>query len=219
MANTSRTTMAGSSTPTTGSGAESGRVPRHPRDGFHRRAVTILHPHTRLSYALKPGPVTDPRQYAWNPAARLRVRSLYARRKAIQFRSSRASIASRAETVVEASFPVKGNKVFCPVPPWNRASFHIIGGGSIQKDFFEERGETVSHKQEMAERGGFEPPEGCPSSVFKTDALNRSTISPQKHVPVQVPGIRPCEGKIKYSKKRKNQGICGKNGKISREDT
>ena len=32
----------------------------------------------------------------------------------------------------------------------------------------------------MAERGGFEPPEGCPSSVFKTDALNRSTISPHE---------------------------------------
>ena len=30
----------------------------------------------------------------------------------------------------------------------------------------------------MAERGGFEPPEGYPSSVFKTDALNHSTISP-----------------------------------------
>ena len=34
----------------------------------------------------------------------------------------------------------------------------------------------------MAERGGFEPPEGCPSSVFKTDALNRSTISPHGNV-------------------------------------
>ena len=33
----------------------------------------------------------------------------------------------------------------------------------------------------MAERGGFEPPEGCPSSVFKTDALNRSTISPHEN--------------------------------------
>ena len=34
----------------------------------------------------------------------------------------------------------------------------------------------------MAERGGFEPPEGYPSSVFKTDALNRSTISPHGDV-------------------------------------
>ena len=34
----------------------------------------------------------------------------------------------------------------------------------------------------LAERGGFEPPEGCPSSVFKTDALNRSTISPLRRI-------------------------------------
>ena len=38
----------------------------------------------------------------------------------------------------------------------------------------------------MAERGGFEPPEGCPSSVFKTDALNRSTISPRGMRPVAI---------------------------------
>ena len=31
----------------------------------------------------------------------------------------------------------------------------------------------------MAEREGFEPPEAFTSSVFKTDALNHSTISPQ----------------------------------------
>ena len=35
----------------------------------------------------------------------------------------------------------------------------------------------------MAERGGFEPPEGYPSSVFKTDALNHSTISPYMRHP------------------------------------
>ena len=33
----------------------------------------------------------------------------------------------------------------------------------------------------MAEREGFEPPEAFTSSVFKTDALNHSTISPQKN--------------------------------------
>ncbi len=30
----------------------------------------------------------------------------------------------------------------------------------------------------LAEREGFEPPEGCPSTVFKTAALNRSATSP-----------------------------------------
>ena len=40
------------------------------------------------------------------------------------------------------------------------------------------RSADFEHKK-MAERGGFEPPEGYPSSVFKTDALNRSTISPR----------------------------------------
>lgn len=30
----------------------------------------------------------------------------------------------------------------------------------------------------MAEREGFEPPEACTSAVFKTAALNHSTISP-----------------------------------------
>ena len=33
--------------------------------------------------------------------------------------------------------------------------------------------------KKMAEREGFEPSDSCPSSVFKTDALNHSTISPQ----------------------------------------
>ncbi len=31
---------------------------------------------------------------------------------------------------------------------------------------------------EMAEREGFEPPEGCPSTVFKTAAFDRSATSP-----------------------------------------
>ena len=60
--------------------------------------------------------------------------------------------------------------------------------------------------KKMAERGGFEPPEGYPSSVFKTDALNRSTISPQ------------INRKIKYSKNGKYQGACRKNDKISRKE-
>ena len=30
----------------------------------------------------------------------------------------------------------------------------------------------------MAEREGFEPPDGCPSTVFKTAALNHSATSP-----------------------------------------
>ena len=57
----------------------------------------------------------------------------------------------------------------------------------------------------MAERGGFEPPEGCPSSVFKTDALNHSTISPLWRHPSRI-------DRIKYSKKGKNQGGSGKKG-------
>ncbi len=31
----------------------------------------------------------------------------------------------------------------------------------------------------LAEREGFEPPEGCPSTVFKTAALNHSATSPE----------------------------------------
>ena len=31
----------------------------------------------------------------------------------------------------------------------------------------------------MAEKEGFEPSESCPSAVFKTAALNHSTISPR----------------------------------------
>ena len=33
----------------------------------------------------------------------------------------------------------------------------------------------------MAERGRFELPEACASAVFKTAALNHSTISPRQH--------------------------------------
>ena len=32
--------------------------------------------------------------------------------------------------------------------------------------------------KKMAEKEGFEPSESCPSAVFKTAALNHSTISP-----------------------------------------
>ncbi len=32
--------------------------------------------------------------------------------------------------------------------------------------------------KKLAEREGFEPPEACTSAVFKTAALNHSTISP-----------------------------------------
>ena len=37
---------------------------------------------------------------------------------------------------------------------------------------------TLCISMAMAERGGFEPPEACASAVFKTAALNHSTISP-----------------------------------------
>ena len=36
----------------------------------------------------------------------------------------------------------------------------------------------VIHLRETAEREGFEPPEVLPSSVFKTDAIDHSAISP-----------------------------------------
>ena len=68
----------------------------------------------------------------------------------------------------------------------------------------------------MAERGGFEPPEGYPSSVFKTDALNHSTISPRKQ---RLHSENVLKGKIKYSKNGKNQGAGGKIGEISRKET
>ena len=32
----------------------------------------------------------------------------------------------------------------------------------------------------MAEREGFEPPVSCPTTVFKTAALNHSAISPKE---------------------------------------
>ena len=34
----------------------------------------------------------------------------------------------------------------------------------------------------MAEREGFEPPDSCPSTVFKTAAFDRSAISPQEFI-------------------------------------
>ena len=81
----------------------------------------------------------------------------------------------------------------------------------------QDRKKHPESERKMAERGGFEPPESCPSSVFKTDALNRSTISPRARVPFS--GKTGCKGKIRYSKKGKNQGLCGKNEEISRKET
>ena len=34
----------------------------------------------------------------------------------------------------------------------------------------------------MAEREGFEPPDSCPSTVFKTAAFDRSAISPSENI-------------------------------------
>lgn len=36
----------------------------------------------------------------------------------------------------------------------------------------------LSYNDDLAERQGFEPWEGCPSTVFKTAAFDRSAISP-----------------------------------------
>ena len=38
----------------------------------------------------------------------------------------------------------------------------------------------------MAEREGFEPSVSCPTAVFKTAALNHSTISPQNVFTIQL---------------------------------
>ena len=43
-------------------------------------------------------------------------------------------------------------------------------------DFLTSHGKKA---KKMAEKEGFEPSESCPSAVFKTAALNHSTISPQ----------------------------------------
>lgn len=37
---------------------------------------------------------------------------------------------------------------------------------------------TIRFRFHLAEREGFEPPDSCPSTVFKTAALDRSAISP-----------------------------------------
>ena len=34
----------------------------------------------------------------------------------------------------------------------------------------------------LAEREGFEPPDSCPSTVFKTAAFDRSAISPSENI-------------------------------------
>ena len=44
-------------------------------------------------------------------------------------------------------------------------------------DFLKSRGKR---QKQMAEKEGFEPSGSCPPAVFKTAALNHSTISPQK---------------------------------------
>ena len=41
-----------------------------------------------------------------------------------------------------------------------------------------EKNSTAELRDNVAEREGFEPPDLLQSSVFKTDAINRSAISP-----------------------------------------
>ncbi len=42
----------------------------------------------------------------------------------------------------------------------------------------------------MAERQGFEPWEGCPSTVFKTAAIDRSAISPVMEDTITLLGLQ-----------------------------
>ena len=63
--------------------------------------------------------------------------------------------------------------------------WHVTAQYSIQNTVSQQKwgnfGEEMQNTSvKMAEREGFEPPEAFTSSVFKTDALNHSTISPQK---------------------------------------
>ena len=39
---------------------------------------------------------------------------------------------------------------------------------------------SIGYSSDLAERQGFEPWEGCPSTVFKTAAIDRSAISPPR---------------------------------------
>ena len=48
----------------------------------------------------------------------------------------------------------------------------------------------------MAEREGFEPPVSCPTTVFKTAALNHSAISPKENLEILMAervGFEPTE--------------------------
>ena len=55
------------------------------------------------------------------------------------------------------------------------------GEGNIDKrSYLEECEILVIYLEGLAERQGFEPWEGCPSTVFKTAAFDRSAISPSE---------------------------------------
>lgn len=53
----------------------------------------------------------------------------------------------------------------------------------------------------MAEEEGFEPSESCPSAVFKTAALNHSTILPQVILIKITPEILFYKWKMKFFSK------------------
>ena len=54
------------------------------------------------------------------------------------------------------------------------------GSHAIPSTTLKQRGPNGPLCFRVAEREGFEPPDGCPSTVFKTAALNRSATSPKK---------------------------------------
>ncbi len=50
--------------------------------------------------------------------------------------------------------------------------------GIVEEAFCKKNFDRVGYRQKMAEREGFEPSVTCATAVFKTAALNHSTISP-----------------------------------------
>ncbi len=69
------------------------------------------------------------------------------------------------------------NVVIVRVTSRRVSSFSNHARNTIQKDIFQSVFFLVQTRLLLAQREGFEPPDSCPSTVFKTAAFDRSAIS------------------------------------------
>ena len=81
---------------------------------------------------------------------------------------------------IDDKFRYPASPGYCALPWAATNKFASNTTGRLANDWIK-KGRPIGRPLYMAERQGFEPWEGCPSTVFKTAAFDHSATSPEEH--------------------------------------